>query len=159
MVGPTDVGKSSMAKLLLSYATRMQWQPTMVDLDIGEWFLSCPDQPSARFDRLQTLNPDPARDARRWQRASCVHGRAASNGLSACCVRCWGTCSGLVERPSACVACQTAGLMMSITPMPLAPWQTLVDDAMAGTRPLDLSVLALWGKVQSPSCFHNLNQN
>lgn len=35
IVGPTDVGKSSLAKLLLSYAVRMQWQPTMVDLDIG----------------------------------------------------------------------------------------------------------------------------
>ena len=41
IVGPTDVGKSSMAKLLLSYATRMQWQPTMVDLDIGEPPPSC----------------------------------------------------------------------------------------------------------------------
>ena len=35
IVGPTDVGKSSLAKLLLSYAVRMHWQPTMVDLDIG----------------------------------------------------------------------------------------------------------------------------
>ena len=54
IVGPTDVGKSSMAKLLLSYATRMQWQPTMVDLDIGE---PCWPWLQAQADPLGLLFP------------------------------------------------------------------------------------------------------
>ncbi len=35
VVGPTDVGKSSLCKILLNYAVRMGWSPTYVDLDIG----------------------------------------------------------------------------------------------------------------------------
>ena len=37
VVGPTDVGKSSLCRLLLNWAVRSSWGPTMVDLDIGEW--------------------------------------------------------------------------------------------------------------------------
>ena len=36
VVGPTDVGKSSLCKLLLNYAVREGVAPTMVELDIGE---------------------------------------------------------------------------------------------------------------------------
>lgn len=36
VVGPTDVGKSSLCKLLLNYAVREGMAPTMVDLDIGK---------------------------------------------------------------------------------------------------------------------------
>ena len=36
MVGPTDVGKSSLCRMLLNWAVRSGWGPTMVDLDIGE---------------------------------------------------------------------------------------------------------------------------
>lgn len=35
VVGPVDVGKSSLCRLLLNYAVRSAWNPTMVDLDIG----------------------------------------------------------------------------------------------------------------------------
>jgi len=35
VVGPTDVGKSSLCKLLLNYAVRYGFAPTAVDLDIG----------------------------------------------------------------------------------------------------------------------------
>lgn len=35
VVGPTDVGKSTLCKILLNYAVRMEWMPTLVDLDIG----------------------------------------------------------------------------------------------------------------------------
>ena len=36
VVGPTDVGKSSLCKLLLNYAVRYGFAPTAVDLDIGD---------------------------------------------------------------------------------------------------------------------------
>ena len=36
IVGPTDVGKSSLCKLLLNYAVREGVAPTMVELDIGK---------------------------------------------------------------------------------------------------------------------------
>ncbi len=35
VVGPTDSGKSSLARILLNYAVRAGWAPTAVDLDIG----------------------------------------------------------------------------------------------------------------------------
>lgn len=42
LVGPTDAGKSSLAKILLGYATRMGSQPTFVDLDIGQGSITAP---------------------------------------------------------------------------------------------------------------------
>ena len=36
VVGPTDSGKSTLCRILLNYAVRHGWEPTMVDLDIGE---------------------------------------------------------------------------------------------------------------------------
>lgn len=36
MVGPSDVGKSSMCKILLNYAVRMDRQPCLIDLDVGQ---------------------------------------------------------------------------------------------------------------------------
>lgn len=35
IVGPTDVGKSSLCRILLNYAVRSGWSPAMIDLDIG----------------------------------------------------------------------------------------------------------------------------
>ncbi len=35
VVGPTDVGKSSLCKLLLNWAVRQGAAPTLVELDIG----------------------------------------------------------------------------------------------------------------------------
>jgi len=35
VVGPTDVGKSSLCKLLLNYAVREGCAPSLVELDIG----------------------------------------------------------------------------------------------------------------------------
>lgn len=36
MVGPTDVGKSTLCRLLLNYAVRMNRQPCLVDVDVGQ---------------------------------------------------------------------------------------------------------------------------
>ena len=36
LVGPTDAGKSTLAKILLNYAVRMGVAPLLVDLDIGK---------------------------------------------------------------------------------------------------------------------------
>eukprot|EP00891_Asterochloris_glomerata_P007429 jgi/Astpho2/7429/e_gw1.00114.56.1_t len=42
VVGPTDVGKSSLCRLLLNWAVRSGWGPTMVDLDIGQGSITAP---------------------------------------------------------------------------------------------------------------------
>lgn len=42
VVGPTDSGKSSLARMLLSWAARLSWKPTFVDLDIGQGSISIP---------------------------------------------------------------------------------------------------------------------
>jgi polyribonucleotide 5'-hydroxyl-kinase len=42
IVGPPDSGKSTVTRLLLAYATRMQWAPTLVDLDLGAGFIGVP---------------------------------------------------------------------------------------------------------------------
>ena len=47
VVGPTDVGKSSLCKILLNYAVRMGWCPTYVDLDIGMWWYLAACAPAA----------------------------------------------------------------------------------------------------------------
>ena len=36
LVGPTDVGKSTICKILLNYAVKMGRQPCLVDLDVGQ---------------------------------------------------------------------------------------------------------------------------
>jgi polyribonucleotide 5'-hydroxyl-kinase len=36
IVGPADSGKSTLSRVLLSYAARMQRRPVFVDLDIGQ---------------------------------------------------------------------------------------------------------------------------
>ena len=35
-VGPTDVGKSTVCRLLLNYAVRLGRKPIYVDLDVGQ---------------------------------------------------------------------------------------------------------------------------
>ncbi|XP_049782845.1 protein CLP1 homolog [Schistocerca cancellata] len=42
IVGPTDVGKSTLCRLLLNYAVRMGRRPVFVDLDIGQGQISVP---------------------------------------------------------------------------------------------------------------------
>ncbi|XP_058107960.1 protein CLP1 homolog [Magnolia sinica] len=42
VVGPTDSGKSSLAKMLLSWASKQSWKPTFVDLDIGQGSITVP---------------------------------------------------------------------------------------------------------------------
>jgi polyribonucleotide 5'-hydroxyl-kinase len=37
LVGPTDSGKSSLCKLLLNWSVRKDFQPTFIDLDVGEF--------------------------------------------------------------------------------------------------------------------------
>ena len=36
MVGPTDVGKSTVCKILINYAVKMGRQPCYVDIDVGQ---------------------------------------------------------------------------------------------------------------------------
>lgn len=36
IVGPTDTGKSSLARILASYAARLGRAPTVVDIDVGQ---------------------------------------------------------------------------------------------------------------------------
>eukprot|EP01095_Lingulamoeba_sp_RSL-Kostka_P002004 TRINITY_DN1286_c0_g1_i1.p1 TRINITY_DN1286_c0_g1~~TRINITY_DN1286_c0_g1_i1.p1 ORF type:complete len:426 (-),score=115.28 TRINITY_DN1286_c0_g1_i1:260-1537(-) len=47
IVGSTDTGKSSLAKILLSYATRNSRVPIFVDLDIGQGTITIPGQIAA----------------------------------------------------------------------------------------------------------------
>lgn len=42
VVGPQDVGKSTLANLLLNYGTRMGRKPTLIDLDVGQGCISIP---------------------------------------------------------------------------------------------------------------------
>ncbi|KAG6509248.1 hypothetical protein ZIOFF_034640 [Zingiber officinale] len=42
VVGPTDSGKSSLCKMLLSWACKQGWKPTYVDLDIGQGYITIP---------------------------------------------------------------------------------------------------------------------
>lgn len=42
VVGPTDVGKSTLCQLLLNYAVRMGRRPVFVDLDVGQGYVGIP---------------------------------------------------------------------------------------------------------------------
>lgn len=42
IVGPSDVGKSTISKILLNYAVRMGRRPLFVDLDVGQGQISIP---------------------------------------------------------------------------------------------------------------------
>jgi hypothetical protein len=42
LVGPTDVGKSTLSKILCNYAVRKGWNPLFVDLDLGQGGITCP---------------------------------------------------------------------------------------------------------------------
>ncbi|KAJ4808661.1 hypothetical protein LUZ62_021227 [Rhynchospora pubera] len=42
VVGPTDSGKSTLCRMLLSWAAKRGWKPTYVDLDIGQGSISLP---------------------------------------------------------------------------------------------------------------------
>ncbi|XP_071803579.1 polyribonucleotide 5'-hydroxyl-kinase Clp1-like [Asterias amurensis] len=42
IVGPTDVGKSTLCRLLLNYAVRVGRRPTFVDIDVGQGVISVP---------------------------------------------------------------------------------------------------------------------
>lgn len=42
IVGPMDVGKSTLCRLLLNYAVRMGRRPILVDLDVGQGQISVP---------------------------------------------------------------------------------------------------------------------
>ncbi len=35
-MGPTDVGKSTLSRILCTYAVRMDREPCMVDVDVGQ---------------------------------------------------------------------------------------------------------------------------
>ncbi|XP_031121404.1 protein CLP1 homolog [Ipomoea triloba] len=42
VVGPTDSGKSTLSRMLLSWAAKLGWKPTFVDLDIGQGSITVP---------------------------------------------------------------------------------------------------------------------
>lgn len=42
IVGPTDSGKSTLCKILMNYAIRMEWAPVYVDVDIGQGSIAPP---------------------------------------------------------------------------------------------------------------------
>ena len=42
VVGPQDVGKSTLCRILLNYAVRMGRAPIFVDLDVGQGEISVP---------------------------------------------------------------------------------------------------------------------
>lgn len=42
VVGPTDSGKSTLSRMLLSWAAKQGWKPTFVDLDIGQGSITVP---------------------------------------------------------------------------------------------------------------------
>ncbi|CAN6470358.1 unnamed protein product [Victoria cruziana] len=42
VVGPTDSGKSTLSKMLLSWASKQGWKPTFVDLDVGQGSITIP---------------------------------------------------------------------------------------------------------------------
>ncbi|KAL3844252.1 hypothetical protein ACJIZ3_001655 [Penstemon smallii] len=42
VVGPTDSGKSTLSRMLLSWAAKQGWKPTFVDLDIGQGTITIP---------------------------------------------------------------------------------------------------------------------
>lgn len=42
VVGPTDVGKTTLCKILTNYAVRMGWAPLVADLDIGQGMITVP---------------------------------------------------------------------------------------------------------------------
>ncbi|XP_028094427.1 protein CLP1 homolog isoform X2 [Camellia sinensis] len=42
VVGPTDSGKSTLSRILLSWAAKRGWKPTFVDLDIGQGSITIP---------------------------------------------------------------------------------------------------------------------
>ncbi|KAF4376645.1 hypothetical protein F8388_025516 [Cannabis sativa] len=42
VVGPTDSGKSTLSRMLLSWAAKQGWKPTFVDLDIGQGSITLP---------------------------------------------------------------------------------------------------------------------
>lgn len=42
VVGPTDVGKSTVCRILLNYAVRIGRRPIYVDLDVGQGTMSVP---------------------------------------------------------------------------------------------------------------------
>ncbi|KAJ8419564.1 hypothetical protein Cgig2_017992 [Carnegiea gigantea] len=42
VVGPTDSGKSTLSRMLLSWAAKQGWKPTFVDLDVGQGSITVP---------------------------------------------------------------------------------------------------------------------
>ena len=56
IVGPTDVGKSTLCRLLLNYGVRMGRRPVFVDLDVGQGSISLPGKYILRKKIQQNLD-------------------------------------------------------------------------------------------------------
>ena len=57
LVGPTDVGKSSVSKILCNYAVRKGWHPLFVDLDLGQNGIATPATVARRRRLARTMSP------------------------------------------------------------------------------------------------------
>ena len=58
IVGPTDVGKSTLCRLLLNYAVRMGRRPVFVDLDVGQGSISLPGKLSTKCREINVVADD-----------------------------------------------------------------------------------------------------
>ncbi|MFS7948243.1 putative pre-mRNA cleavage complex subunit Clp1, P-loop containing nucleoside triphosphate hydrolase [Helianthus anomalus] len=63
VVGPTDSGKSTLSKTLVSWAAKQGWKPTFVDLDIGQGSITLPGCIAAtpiemQIDPVEGIHPD-----------------------------------------------------------------------------------------------------
>jgi len=57
VVGPTDSGKTTLCRILTNYAVRSGWQPSYVDLDVGQSSISIPGTMAATVVE-HTIPPD-----------------------------------------------------------------------------------------------------
>lgn len=57
IVGPTDSGKSSLSRILLSYAVRVGRTPLALDLDVGQGEVSVPGTIAATALTEKCLDP------------------------------------------------------------------------------------------------------
>lgn len=65
VVGPTDVGKSTLCRIMLNYAVRLGHRPILVDLDVGQGTISIPgtlgalliERPASIEDGFSQLAP------------------------------------------------------------------------------------------------------
>lgn len=66
VVGPCDVGKSSLCRILLNYAVRMNRRPIFVDLDVGQGYIAVPGTVGALLVERPSNVVEGSASRRRW---------------------------------------------------------------------------------------------